>query len=272
LADIGAALAGPRRVAAMAERESYAPGTFSWVELVTSDAGAAKAFYGELFGWKYDDQPAGEAGVYTMVSKDGREVAGLFEDPQQPPHWNNYVTVSSADEAAEKAQSLGAKVAAPAFDVMDAGRMAVVEDPAGAFIAVWQAGSHPGARLVNAPDSLAWNDLITRDLDAAKRFYTEWMGWTLEEMPGSGGYHVIRNGERSNGGMQPFRPGMPDDVPSHWMPYFGTEDLDSLLARIPELGGRVLVGRMDLPAGSFAVFTDPQGAVFAALWSDQYDD
>jgi len=255
----------------MGERESYAPGTFSWVELVTSDADAAKAFYGALFGWDFDDQPAGDA-VYTMVSKDGREVAGLFADQEQPPHWNNYITVSSVDGAAEQAASLGATVVAPPFDVMDAGRMAVIEDPSGAFVAVWQAGQHPGARLVNAPGSLAWNDLITRDLEAAKRFYTEWMGWTLEEMPQSGGYHVIRNGDRSNGGMQPFRPGMPDGVPSHWMPYFATEDLDAALARVPDLGGQVVAPRMDLPGGSFAVFTDPRGAVFAALSSDSYDD
>jgi uncharacterized protein len=155
---------------------------------------------------------------------------------------------------------------------MDAGRMAVIEDPAGAFVAVWQAGRHPGARLVNAPGSLAWNDLVTRDLDAAKRFYTEWMGWTLQEMPDSGGYHVIRNGERSNGGMQPFRPGMPEGVPSHWMPYFGIDDLDATLTRVPELGGQVVAPRMDLPGGSIAVFTDPQRAVFAALSSDSYDD
>ena len=255
----------------MGERESYAPGTFSWVELVTSDAGAAKAFYGALFGWEFDDQPAGDA-VYTMVSKDGREVAGLFADPQQPPHWNNYITVSSADEAAEKAGSLGAAVIAPPFNVMDAGRMAVLEDPTGAFVAIWQAGRHPGARLVNAPGSLAWNDLTTRDLEGAKRFYGEWLGWTFVEMPDSGGYHVIRNGERSNGGVQPFRPGMPADVPSNWMPYFGTDDLDAAIARVPEAGGWVVAGRLDLPRGSMAVFADPQGAVFAALSSDFYDD
>ena len=255
----------------MGERESYAPGTISWVELVTSDAGAAKAFYGALLGWDFDDQPAGEA-IYTMASRDGREVAGLFADPQQPPHWNNYVTVSSADEAAEKAASLGATVVAPAFDVLDAGRMAVIEDPTGAFIALWQAGRHPGARLVNAPGALAWNDLTTRDLDAAKRFYGDWLGWTFEEMPDSGGYHVIRNGERSNGGMSPFRPGMGDGLPSHWMPYFGIEDIDASIARIPELGGQVLAGRLDLPAGSIAVFADPQGAVFALLSSGEYDD
>jgi predicted enzyme related to lactoylglutathione lyase len=255
----------------MAERESYEPGTFSWAELVTSDAEAAKGFYRQLFGWEYDDRPAGEDVVYTMVRKDGREVAGLFADADQPPHWNSYVTVTSADEAAERAAGLGATVVAPAFDVMDAGRMAVVQDPTGAFVAVWEAREHPGARLVNTPGSMTWNDLTTRDMDAAKRFYGEWLGWSAEEIEGGGGYHVIRNGDRANGGMMPWRPEMGEDVPSNWMPYFGIEDLDAAMTRVPELGGQVLAGPMRMPAGSIAVFADPQGAVFA-LWSGQYED
>jgi predicted enzyme related to lactoylglutathione lyase len=254
----------------MGARESYAPGTFSWAELVTGDADAAKAFYRELLGWTYDDQPAGEDATYTMAGRDGREVAGLFADPSQPPHWNSYVTVERADEAAERAASLGGTVVAPAFDVMDAGRMAVIQDPPGAFVMAWEAGRHPGARLVNAPGALTWNDLTTHDLEAAKRFYADWLGWEYEEMPDSGGYHVIRNGGRSNGGMMPARPEM-GDVPSHWMPYFGVEDLDAALAQVPGLGGRVMAGRMEMPGGSIAVLSDPQGAVLA-LWHGGYDD
>jgi predicted enzyme related to lactoylglutathione lyase len=255
----------------MGERESYTPGTFSWAELVTSDAGAAKAFYGELFGWAFDDQPAGEAGVYTMARSDGREVAGMFADAQQPPHWNSYVTVASADDAAERAAALGATVVAPPFDVMEAGRMAVVQDPTGAFVAVWEARQHPGARLVNTPGSLTWNDLTTRDMEAAGRFYREWFGWTIEEIPGAGGYSVIRNDGRANGGVQPWRPEMGEDVPSNWMPYFGIEDVEAAVGRVPELGGQLLAGPIRMPTGSIAVFADPQGAVFA-LWSGEYED
>ena len=255
----------------MGERESYAPGTFSWVELVTSDAEAAKAFYGALFGWEFEDQPAGESAVYTMARKDGLEVAGLFADAQQPPHWNSYVTVASADEAAERAGELGARVIAAPIDVMDAGRMAVIQDPTGAFLSVWQPRAHAGARLVNAPGALTWNDLTTRDLHAAKQFYEDWMGWTITEVHDGGGYHLICLGKRSNGGMMPWRPDMGEDVPSNWMPYFGIDDINGALRRIPELGGRVLAGRMEMPSGSIAVFADPQGAVFA-LWSGDYDD
>jgi predicted enzyme related to lactoylglutathione lyase len=203
-----------------------------------------------------------------MVRKDGREVAGLFEDREQPPHWNNYVTVDSADDAVAKAQSLGATIVAPPFDVMDAGRMAVIQDPTGAFVAVWQAGRHPGARLVNVPGALTWNDLTTPDVGAAARFYGELFGWRVEEIPESGGYHVISNGERSNGGMSSFAA---EQAPPNWMPYFGTESVDEAAGRVAELGGQVLVEKRTMPQGAFCVAADPQGAVFA-LWSGQYDE
>jgi uncharacterized protein len=253
----------------MAEREQHPAGTFSWVELVTGDAQAAKAFYGDLFGWEYDDQPIpGGDAVYTMVRKDGREVAGLFADDSQPPHWNNYVTVDSADDAAAKAQELGAKIVAPPFDVMESGRMAVMEDPTGAFILVWQPNQHPGARLINTPGSFTWNDLTTPDVEKAAEFYRGLFGWRIDEMPGSGGYHVVFNGERSNGGMSSFGA---DQAPPSWTPYFGIESVDDAAGKVTELGGRILVPRREMPQGAFVVAADPQGAVFA-LWSGEYDD
>jgi predicted enzyme related to lactoylglutathione lyase len=252
----------------MAERELYPAGTFSWVELVTGDAQAAKAFYGDLFGWDYDDQEIPGGGEYTMVHKNDREVAGLFADKAQPPHWNNYVTVDSADDAAAKAQELGGTVVAPAFDVMDAGRMAVLEDPTGAFFCVWQAKQHPGARRINEPGAFTWNDLTTPDVATAADFYRGLFGWRIEDIPGSGGYHVIYVGDRSNGGLSSFGS---EQAPPSWTPYFGTDDVDAAAARVQELGGRVLVPRQEMPQGAFAVVADAQGAVFA-LWSGDYDD
>ena len=253
----------------MGEREEYPAGTFSWVELVTSDAAGAKEFYGDVLGWEYDDQPIpGGDTVYTMARVSGREVAGLFEDDSQPPHWNNYVTVDSADDAAAKAESLGGTIVAPPFDVMDAGRMAVLQDPTGAFIAVWEAKQSPGARLVNTAGAFTWNDLTTPDVERAARFYGDLFGWTTEEAPDSGGYHVIRNGDRTNGGMSSFGA---DQAPPNWTPYFGTDSVDDAAERVGKLGGQVLVEKMTMPQGEFIVAADPQGAVFA-LWNGEYDD
>lgn len=251
----------------MGERTSHPPGAFSWAELVTSDADAAKGFYTQLFGWEYEDNPTGPDGpVYSMASRDGHHVAALFGDPEQPPHWNCYVTVASADEAAAKADEAGADVMAEPFDVMDVGRMAVIADPTGAVLCLWEPRASIGATLVNTPGALAWNDLVTPDPDTAAEFYGKVFGWTIEEIPEARGYRIIRNGDRSNGGI------FPQEGRSAWVPYFGHDDVDRLAGEIEGLGGKLINGPMQVPSGSFVVLADTQGAVFAALTSDQYDD
>jgi uncharacterized protein len=250
----------------MAERTSYPPGTFSWAELVTSDADAAKAFYSQVFGWQYDDTPIGDGQVYTMAKRDGGQVAALFASGDQPPHWNCYVTVSSADETAGRAKELGATILAEPFDVMDVGRMAVFTDPAGAALCIWEPRASIGATLVNTPGAMTWNDLLTADAEKSAEFYAALFGWTTEEIPGAGGYRVIKNGDRSNGGMMPS----PDGPPA-WIPYFGHEDVDRLIEDIPGWGGKVLNGPVRMPQGAIGVFMDPQGAVFSA-WTGTYDD
>jgi predicted enzyme related to lactoylglutathione lyase len=250
----------------MGERTSYTPGTFSWAELVTSDADAAKGFYTQVFGWEYDDNPAGDEGqIYSMAKRDGHYVAALFGDESQPPHWNCYVTVDSADETARKAGENGGAVMAEPFDVMEVGRMAVITDPTGAALCLWEPRRHIGATLVNTPGSMTWNDLVTPDPDAAADFYGKLFGWTTEEIPEAQGYRVIRNGDRSNGGM------LPAEGPASWLPYFGHDDVERLTQEIGGLGGQLHNGPVEVPQGKFAVLGDPQGAVFAAL-TGQYDD
>src|SRR3954466_10047652 len=150
----------------MGTRERHEPGTFSWVELATSDADAAKAFYGELFGWEYDDNEIGDGMVYSMATIDGKVVGALFKS-EQPPHWNSYITVESVEDAVEKAKEAGGEVVQEPMDVMDAGRMAVIQDPSGAPVSLWEAKDSIGAELVNSPGALAWNDLMTHDVDKA---------------------------------------------------------------------------------------------------------
>jgi uncharacterized protein len=250
----------------MAERTSYPPGTFSWAELVTSDADAAKAFYTALLGWDYDDQPAGEGMIYSMATREGKPVAALYRDDTQPPHWNCYVTVASADDVAAKAKAAGGTVMMEPFDVMEVGRMTVIGDPTGAPIFAWEPRQHIGAQLVNTPGSMTWNDLNTTDPDAAAGFYGALFGWEFEEIPDAGGYRVIKNSGRVNGGMSVTAGAAPG-----WMPYFGHEDVERAIDDVPGRGGRVLAGPIQMPQGAIGVFTDPQGAVFA-LWTGEYDD
>jgi predicted enzyme related to lactoylglutathione lyase len=260
----------------MAQRTKYTPGTFSWTDLTTTDQDGAKAFYGELFGWEAQDNPVGDGIVYSMMLIDGQPVAAISPQPEQqrdagaPPAWNSYITVDSADEALERAQQLGATVHAPAFDVMDAGRMGVVQDPASAYFLVWQPKTHIGASIVNAPGALSWNELATTDMDASAAFYSELFGWSLDAMDSPDmPYLIIKNSDgRSNGGIRPV---MPPDTPPHWLVYFGIEDVEAGLAKISELGGTRLMGPMEMGAGTLGAAQDPQGAVFA-LFAGDYDD
>lgn len=262
----------------MGERTSHPPGTFSWVDLATTDAAGAKRFYGELFGWEFEDSPVGEGVVYTMCRVGGKEVCALSEQGEQersvgiPPHWNNYVTVDDVDALTTRARELEANVAMDPFDVMDAGRMSVVADPTGAFFSMWQPRSHIGARLVNVPGALTWNELATKDVERAKEFYGALFNWGFEAIDGGGGmqYTLILNSDRSNGGIRE-QSEIEAGIPPNWVPYFAVDSVDDSVAKAGELGGRVLVQPMTVPAGRFAAIGDPQGAVFAVFEGD-FDD
>ena len=250
----------------MSERDSHPAGTFSWAELATSDGEAAKPFYTALFGWTYDDRPVGPDMVYSMAQLEGRNAAALFTS-EQPPHWNCYVTVDDVDAAAARAGELGAAIVAEPFDVMAAGRSAVITDPAGATLCLWQPGENRRG-LVNAPGAMTWNDLAVPDADAATAFYGDLFGWGFEPVEGGQDYRVVLNGGRTNGGIM----ALPEaGAPPAWMPYFGHPDVDALAAGIGDLGGVVHQAPFDVLGGRVAVLGDPQGAAFA-VWTGPYDD
>jgi uncharacterized protein len=258
----------------MGERTQYTPGTFSWTDLTTTDQDAAKAFYGGLFGWEAEDMPVGDDMYYSMQRVDGMDVAAISPQPQQqreagvPPTWNSYITVENVDAVAEQAKELGATVHAPPFDVMDAGRMAVIQDPQGAHFLLWQANRHIGASLVNAPGALSWNELASPDLDASKAFYSSLFDWTVEPFEGSPQpYLTIKNGDRSNGGIRELDSPGP---PPHWLVYFAIDDIDEGIAKVEQLGGTKHAGPIDIGIAKIAVVADPQGAIFA-LYAGQLE-
>jgi len=256
----------------MAEFTSYAQGTPSWVDLAATDPEGAKRFYSGLFDWSFRDDPAGEGGVYTMCLINGKSVAGLYEmAPDQqaagtPPHWLTYITVANADETAAKAAAAGGTIVAPAFDVEDAGRMTVVQDPSGAFVSFWEAKKHIGAELANEPGTLVWSELQVHDTDAAKAFYQTVLGITTEtaDMP-SGPYTTFMVDGRSVAGMMKISEDW-GPVPPHWDLYFAVEDADATLGKAAAAGGKAVVPAMDIPdVGRFAGITDPQGAMFFVI-------
>lgn len=251
----------------MGERSSYAPGTFCWAELSSPDTAAAKAFYGPLLGWQSSDVPLGDGAVYSIMQVNGLDVAAIAPQPPQqreagmPPVWSSYVAVQSADATAQHAKDLGGEVHAQPFDVMEAGRMAVIKDPQGAYLMVWQAHQMIGARLVNAPGALVWNELASPDLDASATFYSRLFGWETAPFEGSPEpYLSIKNGGANNGGIRPLTP---PGVPPHWLVYFGVNEIDAALSQVRDLGGSTLAGPIDIQMAKIAVIQDPQGAVLA---------
>ncbi len=257
----------------MNEVTSYPPNTFAWIDLSTTDPEGAKHFYTELFGWEGDDVPLPMGGTYTMLRQDGKDVAGLGGmQPDamaqgQPSAWSSYVSVDDADAMTERATRAGATVFVAPFDVMDQGRMAVLQDPTGAVVCLWQPLTHIGARIVNIPNSLVWNELLTGDTERAAQFYQEVFGWSAPPPEGEivmDSYITFFNGERAAAGMMAM-PEMMAGVPPHWSIYIAVDDLEKILARAQELGGRVLMPTTDTPLGSFAVLQDPQGASFNVM-------
>jgi hypothetical protein len=258
----------------MGERTGYTSGTFCWIDLTAPDQEQAKRFYSALFGWVAEDVPVAEGVFYSLQRLDGRQVGAISPQPAQqreagvPPAWNSYVAVRKADAALARARELGAAVHADAFDVFDAGRMGVVQDPQGAYFCVWEAGNHPGAELVNRPGALTWNELYSPDLEASSQFYANLFDWRIEAMKGSPmPYRMIETAAgTSNGGITTM-----EGVPPVWLVYFGTDDIQASCGRAGKLGGQVRHGPVDIPWGKIAVLTDPGGATFA-LFEGRLDD
>ena len=268
----------------MSEMTSYKPGTPSWVDLAARDIEASAAFYGELLGWEVPEREnSAEMGGYRRAEKDGADVAGMMPlmAAGQPSAWTTYVAVEDADATAAKVTENGGTVMAPPMDVMDLGRMGVFADPTGAVFGIWQAGTFAGAAKVNEPGALGWNELNTRDPEAAKAFYGAVFGWSFrdhemkrnegEGQEGAGGPDVYtewllnEGDEESVAGMLDITGLMPDEVPANWLPYFVVADTDAAIEKVKAAGGPVAFGPVDIPAGRFAVVGEPGGAMFAVI-------
>ena len=248
-------------------------GMFGWVDVSADDVDGAEAFYSGLFGLEATHEPIDGGGHYVMLRKDGKAVAGIGgkPDPNMPSAWQSYISVDDVDAASDRVSKLGGQVMVPPFDVMESGRMAVVVDPTGAVVSLWQAGTHAGGEVFNEHGTHTWNELSTRDVIAARVFYEGLVGWGYSEMDMGelGTYHVAlvegKGEDPSNAGIMDMLPVYPDEVPAHWDVYFNVDDTDAAAAAATSLGGSVVAGPMDAPVGRFAYLADPEGAVFYIL-------
>jgi predicted enzyme related to lactoylglutathione lyase len=264
----------PKEELPMPEIKEHAPGSFCWAEVATLDAKKTKAFYSELFGWTYEDKPAGEFGVYTMCKLDGKDLAGLYTLPPAlvdmgvPPHWMSYVAVRSADEAVKKIQAHGGTIQQGPMDVMDVGRMAICQDPTGATFSVWEPKAHCGAAIMGEHGTPCWFELATRGAARAEKFYRDVFGWSVK-LGTDGGMEYREfsapGAPYPSGGIVELPPER-GPAPPYWMIYFTVADVDRDTARAQRLGGKVILPPMDIPkVGRFSVLADPSGAAFALI-------
>jgi predicted enzyme related to lactoylglutathione lyase len=260
----------------MSERDGYQPGVPCWVDTWQADADAAVSFYAALFRWDYEDtMPPGISGRHFMCRLRGRDVAAVASRPTAAPQvsaWNTYVWVEDAAETAEKARDAGGNVVTEPFEALDGGRIAIISDPGGAVIGIWQPGAHRGAQLVNEPGAWSMSLLNTRDPEEAASFYGEVFGWHAEPMDVGGGAFSLFRLPGFVGG-EPLQP-VPRDlvavmmpaesgVEPHWGVDFWVSDADAVAATAAERGGSVIAAPHDRPGFRSAALADPNGAVFS---------
>lgn len=256
----------------MKEITSYPHGAFCWYELATTDFNAAKNFYSNVFGWDAQmalEQPGME---YLIFTKEGKAIGGLYnlQPPQKemnlPPHWMPYVNVNSIEDALQAATAAGGNVIMPATEVMEHGRMAIIADPEGGVVSLWQAKNMAGTEIADAHGAPSWNEYASKEPSRSIPFYESVFGWkgNTNNMGGMD-YTTFASGENMAAGLWQ----MPEEMrhlPTHWLTYFTVEGLDAALAKASENGGEVLAPKMYVEGvGYFAVVRDPQGAALGLI-------
>ena len=243
----------------------------AWVDLASKDPAGARDFYKKLFGWDIQVNPDPQYGGYALAKINGKDVAGIggTQSPDQPTAWSIYIGSEDVERLGQKVKDAGGTVVAPAFDVGDQGKMAVFQDPSGAFISGWQP-SIMGGFQTQGPNTFSWPELNARGLDKALPFYQKVFGWTPKSTgDGDQPYTEFHVDGQSIGGAMEMNPMVPADMPSYWMAYFAVDDIDSAFKKAIDAGAREMMAPQDFPGGRFAIVSDPQGASFGLLQMPQ---
>lgn len=244
-------------------------GAPNWVDLSTPDVEGAVSFYRELLGWEISATQT-DMGVYHIAAVDGQEVAGLMQ--QSPGHegpaaWTMFVYVRSVEETLEKVEDAYGHVLQAPFEIPGGAIVSVVSDTTGAMFALISGGPKPeGTFFANTPGAVCWFELLTRDPDAAAKFYNSVFGWemALDETTATE-YATFQLAGQDVVGMLPMPDMVPAEVPAHWAVYFTVTDAAAAQKLASELGGEVAVPVMDISIGRFAVLEDPTGAAFDVM-------
>ena len=242
-------------------------GTPTWFDLMTPDVAKARDFYAALFGWRYIVNGP-EVGFYSTAQLEGQTAAGIGQmqpGSNMPSAWSIYLATEDIQADGARIKQLGGQLMMEPLQILDEGCMVMALDPAGAAFGLWQSGKHIGATIAEAPGSMAWCEVYTRDAVKARDFYCALYGYTWDRMPGEMEYYVLKRGETNLAGIMQMDKSWPEVIPSHWMPYFAVANTDEAIRQALQWGGRVASGPFDSPYGRVATLIDPFGATFTVV-------
>ncbi|WFU88201.1 VOC family protein [Rhizobium sp. CC1099] len=252
-------------------------GKFIWCELMTTDTKAAAGFYSSVVGWTTKEMPMEDLpSPYTIFEADGRGVAGMMTFPAElegqgiPPNWTGYVCVDDVDQSAKDFEANGGQIRRPPEDIPTIGRFAVVADPHGAVLCIMtplpMEGDSGWEPEMGMPGHIGWHELMAGNMEEAFAFYSKVFGWTKDhdfDMGEMGAYRIFAEHGKQIGGMMTKPAGVPM---CYWGYYFNVPAIDSAIERVNAGGGKVIVGPMEVPGGSWIInATDPQGAFFCLV-------
>ncbi|WP_425859818.1 VOC family protein [Arthrobacter sp. TWP1-1] len=239
-----------------------------WIDLMTSDMARSQEFYAALFGWSYETGDAEKYGGYTMAFKDGKTVAGLMQSQEDgdgyPDMWSTYLRVDNIEATMDAAKNAGAIAYMEPMDVPEQGKMAMIGDPGGASIGMWEFGGHTGFQAHEEAGAAAWHELHSKDYAAVVDFYKDVFGLQTSVMSDSPEFRYTNlvDGDKELAGIMDAAAFLPDEVPSSWQIYFQTDDVDATIAKALTLGATIINDAEDSPYGRIAGLTDCTGAMF----------
>lgn len=239
-----------------------------WIDLMTSDVKKSREFYTALFGWSYETGDEEKYGGYTMAFKDGKSVAGLMLSGQNgegnPDMWSTYLRVDDIAASMAAAKNAGAMAYMEPMDVPEQGSMAMLGDPSGATIGLWQFGGHTGFQAHEENGAAAWHELHSKDYQAAVSFYRDVFGVKASVMSDTDDFRYTNlvDGDKELAGIMDVSKWLPDEVPSSWQIYFQTDDVDATIAKALTLGATIINAAEDSSYGRIAGLTDCTGAMF----------
>ena len=262
---------------------TYPHGVPSWIDLTVTDLDAAQAFYGELFHWTYEVMTPPGAPRYVVAQLDGQDAAGLADlggIGDRVGVWSTYVAVDDIDAAVASVVTAGGTQVSPPEAAGEGGWSAIIADPAGVELRLFQAKRRPGAQAINRPGAWNFSDLHT-DEPTGIDFCASVFGWEVERTPYATVVRVPGYGDHLEatvdpdirlrqadappgfadviGGVAPNDPGLPP----HWHVTFSVADRDEAVNHAEQLGA-TLLGTSQDDWTRKALIRDPQGAVFTA--------